>query len=1787
MDMDEETQQDAMNDYMEASNIKTIDFMDPEVSPVEFMNMGAIPKKPLHHTVDTFSLGKNVQSQPSPHTPIKQYKPSRVRVTDQLSHSHETHDNLSTVVKGQGNIADLIIMQQKLALLPARDITAFDGDPLQYQVFIKAFEHVIEDKTSSSQDRLYFLEQYTLGQPRSLVRSCLHMDARHGYVEAKRLLKEHFGDEIKITNAYLEKALNWTSVRADDGKGLHAYALYLRGCCNAMRSLQYMEELDMPSNLRSILSKLPYKLRERWRTTAYETLQRTKARARFHHLVEFMERQAKILLDPLFGDIQDHNPPSRRIVTKSQAVILKSPKNRGSSFATIVNPSNDEDSTAPSNTQSWTFKQQPQCINPASSCNFCKAKHALIDCPKFKAHPHKEKVDFLKINGYCFGCLLRGHMSKNCRRRLTCDRCQKTHPTILHIEYIENANNISHQPTSSPAERSVNSALVSAGETTGAGRDLALAIVPVKIKVDKGNKFISTYAFLDPGSSASFCTENLMRQLSPKARRTTILLRTMGQERPVRTYEISGLEISHLDGSTYLDLPKVYTQAKIPVSKENIPTKKDLEKWPYLSRIQLDEIDADIELLIGIDVPKAMEPWEIINSKGNGPYAVKTLFGWVVNGPLSSCPAVEPGPSVVTANRISVSNLKDLLLTQYNHDFCEKEYDEKEETSDEDKRFMTMARNSFVLKNGHYQLPLPFRDTDTVMPDNYAVAQQRTLNLLRKFKRDAGYAMEYKRFMTDVLEKGYAEKVPLEQLHRKDGQVWHIPHHGVYHQQKGNLRVVFDCAASFKGTSLNQVLLQGPNLTNTLIGVLLRFRQEQIAFMADIESMFYRVQVQEHHRDFLRFLCWPGGDTNKPLESYRMNVHLFGAVSSPSIANFALRQTAEDNSHRYDKEVTQTIRNNFYVDDCLMSTATVEEATKLISDLREACAQGSFSLTKWVSNSREVLASIPEHHKAKQFKELDLDKDKLPIERALGIEWNTESDSFAIKVAIKVRALTRRGILSMVSSIYDPLGFLSPFTLKAKQILQGLCKVKSGWDQIIPEDFSKQWQRWITELEQLSRFQVDRRMKPEDFGPIRTAQLHHFSDASELGYGTVSYLRFTNTAGRIHVVFVLGKSRVTPLKQITIPRLELTAATLAVKTDRMLKRELQQDLEDSVFWTDSTAVLGYIHNKRRRYHTFVANRVSLICELSQDKQWRHVNSKDNPADDASRGLNIEPFLESVRWLKGPQFLEKEDTDWPEIPERLGQIPPDDPEVKKEVSVNIVSVDTNPTSMLIEYYSSWNRLKRGIAWMLRIRALLILLRDRSPELTKFKSLKERMKHLKMEARAQELSVEDIREAEKSIIRFEQRRFLPQDFAHLEKGMQVKASSSICKLNPTLDEGMLRVGGRISRLAMPLEMKNPIILPKGSRISMLVLLDIHQRVGHSGRSHMLSTLNQRYWLPSANSSARKIIKSCVFCRRMQAAAGEQKMADLPKDRVSPDLPPFTHVGIDYFGPINVKRGRAHVKRWGVIFTFLVSRAVHLEVADYLDTDSCINALRRFICRRGPVTSIRTDNGTNFVGAQKELQKSLKEMCHHRIQNALLKEGVKWAFNPPFGAHFGGVWERLIKPVKKILHSVLKEQVLDDETLQTALCEVESIMNDRPLTTISSDPNDLEPLTPNHLLQLKAKPVMPPGLSKKDDLYSRRRWKQAQYLADLFWKRWVREYLPIMQQRSKWHSPKRNLRPDDLVIIVDDTAPRSSWLMGRVVKALPGPGGLVRSVVVKTKSSILQRPIDKLCLLLEAGD
>ena len=290
------------------------------------------------------------------------------------------------------------------------------------------------------------------------------------------------------------------------------------------------------------------------------------------------------------------------------------------------------------------------------------------------------------------------------------------------------------------------------------------------------------------------------------------------------------------------------------------------------------------------------------------------------------------------------------------------------------------------------------------------------------------------------------------------------------------------------------------------------------------------------------------------------------------------------------------------------------------TDLRSLLSRGGFRLTKWISNSRRVLEAIPEAERAKEVKSLDLSKVDLPVERALGVKWCVETDSFGFDVDFKLKPPTRRGILSVVSSVYDPLGLISSFVLSAKQLLQDLCRVKLEWDSPIPADHKVRWERWMAVLPKLSQFSIERCVKPAGFDFVSSSQLHHFSDASEVGLGSVSYLRLVNDQGDVHCSFLCAKSRVAPLKTVTIPRLELSAAVISVKQDKVLKRELEIPI------SAQSAVLRYVKNETRRYQTFVANRVAVIRDDSAPRQWNHVSGDMNPADDASRGLAADIFF---------------------------------------------------------------------------------------------------------------------------------------------------------------------------------------------------------------------------------------------------------------------------------------------------------------------------------------------------------------------------------------------------------------------------------------------------------------------------------------------------------------------------------------------------------------------------------
>ena len=572
-----------------------------------------------------------------------------------------------------------------------------------------------------------------------------------------------------------------------------------------------------------------------------------------------------------------------------------------------------------------------------------------------------------------------------------------------------------------------------------------------------------------------------------------------------------------------------------------------------------------------------------------------------------------------------------------------------------------------------------------------------------------------------------------------------------------------------------------------------------------------------------------------------MTVHLFGGTWSPSCCTYAMHRTVQDHEHQFSELACETVRRNFYVDDCLKSVDSVEEAVALASELKNLLARGGFNLTKWTSNHPAVLEAIPPSDRSKKIKERDIDT---PLEeRALGVYWHMEEDYLGFKTQVMNKPLTKRGILSMLSSIYDPLGMASPFILGARRIVQDLCRGKLGWDEKVGPNHEEQWTQWMSGLEEMATIRIPRCVLPPT--PARQ-QLHHFADASEKAYGVVSYLRNEDQEGRIHSNIVMAKSRLAPLKTLTIPRLELQAATLATRQDALMRRELDLELEASQFWTDSTIVLQYISRQERRFHTFVAKRVAEIREKTEVEQWHHVSTKDNPADDASRGVTA-VSLGLPRWSHEPAFLLESQEDWPKS-EVASTLSHEDPEVKSQGAVAF-AIQMQPGSELVEKliasYSHWIRLVRTVAC--------------------FKSLARQDESSKSESR---VGAPQLQQAEDSLIIHVQEQYYPEELSALRERRGVPPSSPLYKLGPSLVKGIIVATGRLANASLPSRVKEPPIIPHEHPIAEKIVRFTHEKKAHPGREYVVAELQRKYWITGVRGLVKRVLRKCITCRRQDA-------------------------------------------------------------------------------------------------------------------------------------------------------------------------------------------------------------------------------------------------------------------------------------------------------------------------------
>ena len=889
---------------------------------------------------------------------------------------------------------------------------------------------------------------------------------------------------------------------------------------------------------------------------------------------------------------------------------------------------------------------------------------------------------------------------------------------------------------------------------------------------------------------------------------------------------------------------------------------------------------------------------------------------------------------------------------------------------------------------------------------------------------------------------------------------------------------------------------------------------------------------------------------------YQLLTVTYGMACAPYLAIRTLRQLAADEGSRF-PGAQKAIYNDTYVDDIVTGADDTSAAVALRDELMSLLKSGGFPLRKWVSNDPQVLDGLPRADRLRpSWKDF---KNEGPV-NALGISWDPVQDQIRVTVPAidSRRPVTKREVLSCIARLFDPIGWLAPVIITAKILMQDLWKQSVRWDELLPPTMMVRWQRFQDDLPEIKQIRIPRWLGMRGTQPI---QIHGFADASQKGYAAVVYICLANGEGCPHLLS--SKTRVAPVKSITIPRLELCAAVLLVRLLRKVVKQVEQQVDSIYAWTDSLIVLSWLASEPSRWTPFVSHRVSEIQMYSKDIRWSHVSSGDNPADLASRGVRVGFLTKSSLWWHGPTWLRSAPSHWPPSKDLVTMTEYEAHAERRDT----VCCQSQVEADILSRFSSLTHMIRVIARCL-----------------KFGNIKERIA-MRAPLKASELQ-----------IAFERCAYLSQqldfkvEIQALKSGKLLNKRNKLAHLHPFLDSaGILRVGGRLQEASLPYTERHPMILSKDSHLSNLILEWAHRTSLHGGASLSYSFAVRRAWIIGGRRKIRSVIRKYVTCIKSRARSSVQMMGSLPRQRLE-RVRPFSKVGVDYAGPLQIKtthgRGIRSKKGFIAVFVCLCTKAVHLEAVGDLTTACFLGALRRFISRRGTPTEMWSDNATTFRGADIELRSMLRatEVQWNVVTDTLANDGINWRFIPPSAPHFGGLWEAAVKSAKSHLKRTIGAQILTHEELSTLLTQIEFFMNSRPLTALSGEPDDLQAITPWHLLTGYAPRLHPEPDQSHISLDHLSHWRLIQGMRDQFWLRWAREYINTLQQRNRWVKPSKNYEVNDLVLIMDPSLIRQGrWPMGRIIKTHPGRDSLIRVVTIRTATGTCVRPITKLSRLL----
>ncbi|UYV78560.1 hypothetical protein LAZ67_16002002 [Cordylochernes scorpioides] len=1192
---------------------------------------------------------------------------------------------------------------RRRVLLPKRTLPEFGGDVREWITFWSRFEDIHNDEDLSDSDKYQYLVDCMLENSEAQQLVLSYPVSGKNYASVIKDLKERFGRDNMLIKVYVRDLL-WLVIRSAQERKVNFKDLVtkLNSQIRHLSMLGVTTEKCADILYPVVESCLPEDVLISW--------QRSSESEDLESLMKILRREVNQTKDRemAYNKHSDSlaQPTPGKIETKKRSSNARREIATTSGFMHYdISP---------------TLREKFKCI-------FCDNGHPSQDCRKGMKMGMDQKNEKIKSYKRCFKCLLPGHRSRQCKKKVRCDFCKRDGHYAIMCRGVRHAETEIKSPqrpqNSTPSPGSSDIATVNEMSNCVSTK-ACLETLLVKVWGPKGSKVVR--AVIDSGSSQSYILEHIVKDLGvPIMGEEELDHEIFGGIRYTDRHQIYCLTLSSIKNDRCISCPASATNQIARCIRK--PTFGSWARELASKKIQLSAFKAEsdvVELLLGADSNPKIATANMIRLSDDL-IARETLLGWVVQGKTEGkFPDKNPNQvhnsmliSSLMTQEIKVSDLWSL------ENIGVMDNGQAESKKETDQAIMDKFRTETKrLESGRYEVHLPWIEPAQKLKENKSHVEKRLWKMTEDLKK-RGFYHHYNKIFEEWEENGIIERIQSDQ---DDTLEYFLLHRAVVKSGSSTtpVRPVFDASCKTKGGwSLNDCLAKGPNLLELIPDIMLRFRLNKIGVIADIEKAFLQISVAKEDRQVLRFLWWEDGKQEN-LRIYQHKRVVFGVTSSP----FLLAATLKLHLEQYEREVIPLLKC-MYMDNCVNSVTSLEEAQVFQQQSIDLLSPAGFNLRKWQMGGPSIVNS-----------------ENISV---LGMKWDTANDTLTIsdklmmtptyksldqendaEIENQTHKLTKRIMLLEAHAVFDPLCLFSPFTIVPKIILQQCWKSELKWDQPVPEDIVKKFVEWQSQIPELS-VRIPRWVMRDGF---KQPSLHVFCDASQDAYATCIYLR-TVKNNEVNVQLVASKARVAPKKKLTIPRLELMSCLIGSRLTKQVIKIISESIaipETNIwFWTDSSTALCWIQIEKP-WATFVRNRVNEICSITKKENWHHVSGVNNPADLPSRGSSVKKLIEH-KWWEGPSFLWGEEASW-------NQFDPifDEEEINKELkkTVNIAVNSTKDNFMdKLERYGDYHRIVRIVAYLLRFKRKTVSDQSRPGQ------------HDKM---SKEISVEEFEEAEKTVI-----------------------------------------------------------------------------------------------------------------------------------------------------------------------------------------------------------------------------------------------------------------------------------------------------------------------------------------------------------------------------------------------------------------------------------------------------